>query len=201
MNGFAAHHGVPVAAYDTTMSKKQANQKALLIAYDEAQEPPEAPDIPRLWKFYPYQYIAIPLLLLIPLLALLGVLGESSATVEAENGGLVLRVLYTNRAHYEAYNHLEVTVRNGSAGQVSGAFVEFDRDLLDHFSQLSVNPSLTEITESVYRVALGDLEAGAERVITLDYQSDMNGSHDSWVRLVADGFEPVQADISMFVFP
>jgi len=183
------------------MSEKQANQKSPLVAYDKVQEPPKAPDIPRQWKFYNYQYIAIPLLLLIPLLALLGVLGETSATVEAENEGLIVRVIYPDRAHYEAYNHIEVTVRNESGGDISGAFVEFERELLDNFSQLGVNPSLTEITETAYRVELGDLEAGAERVVTLDYQPDMNGTHDSWVRLVADGIEPVQANISMFVFP
>jgi hypothetical protein len=112
-----------------------------------------------------------------------------------------LRVHYPDRAHYEAYNHIEVTVRNESPEAVSGLFVEFDRGLLDHFSQLSVNPSLTEITDTAYRVELGDLEAGAERVVTLDYQPDLNGAHDSWVRLTADGIAQVQADISMFVFP
>lgn len=183
------------------MSKKQANPKSVITTYNRDQEPPEAPDIPRQWKFYDYQYIAIPLLLLIPVLALLGVLGETSATVEAAGEGLLLRVQYPDRAHYEAYNHIEVTVRNESAEAVSGLFVEFDRGLLDHFSQLSVNPSLTEITDTAYRVELGDLEAGAERVVTLDYQPDLNGAHDSWVRLTADGIAQVQADISMFVFP
>lgn len=183
------------------MSKERANSESPVIAHDKGQEPPQAPDIPRQWKFYNYQYIAIPLLLLIPVLALFGVLGETSTTVEAADEGLVLRVHYPDRAHYEAYNHIEVTVRNESAGTLSGVTIEFDRELLGQFSQLSVNPSLSEITETVYRVELDDIESGGERVVTLDYQPDMNGSHDSWVRLTADGFEPVQADISMFVFP
>lgn len=183
------------------MSEKQENQKSPLISVDKAQEPPKAPDIPRQWKFHNYQYIAIPLMLLIPLLALLGVLGETSTTVEAENEGLIVRVHYPDRAHYEAYNHIEVTIRNESGADVSGVVVDFDRSLLDHFSQLSINPSLSEITETAYRVELDDIETGGERVITLDYQPDMNGSHDSWVRLTADGIEPVQANISMFVFP
>ena len=183
------------------MSEKQANQASQFIAYDEGQEPPQAPDIPRQWKFYTYQYIAIPLLLLIPVLALLGVLGETSTTVEAANEGLVLRVHYSDRAHYEAYNHIQVTVRNDLASDITGAAVEFDRVLLDQFSQLSINPSLTEITDTVYRVELNEIEAGGERVITVDYQPDTNGAHESWVRVVADGITPVQAELSMFVFP
>ena len=183
------------------MSEKQANQRSTLVPYDKGQEPPRAPDIPRQWKFYSYQYIAIPLLMLVPLLALFGVLGETSTTVEVANESLVLRVHYPDRAHYEAYNHIEVTVRNESAGALSGVVVEFDRGLLTHFSQLSVNPSLTEITESAYRVELDGIEAGGERVVTLDYQPDLNGAHDSWVRLVADEIAPLQADISMFIFP
>jgi hypothetical protein len=183
------------------MSEKQASHRSPVISYEKGQEPPQAPDIPRQWKFHSYQYIAIPLLILIPVLALLGILGETSTTVEVANEGLVLRVHYPDRAHYEAYNHIEVTVRNDSSGVLSGAAVEFDRELLTHFSQLSVNPSLSEITETAYRVELGDIEAGGERVVTLDYQPDMNGAHDSWVRLTVDGIAPVQAGISMFVFP
>jgi hypothetical protein len=183
------------------MSKKQANQESPIITPDKAQDPPQAPDIPRQWILYNYQYIAIPLLLLIPVLALFGVLGETSTTVEAAGEGIALRVHYPDRAHYEAYNHVEVTVRNESGADISGVMVEFERELLDHFSQLSVNPSLTEITETAYRVELGDIGAGEERLVTLDYQPDMNGAHESWVRLTADGIEPVQADFSMFVFP
>lgn len=183
------------------MSKQQTDHEPAVIAYDEKQEPPEAPDIPRQWKFHSYQYIAIPLLLLIPLLAVLGVLGETSTVVEASGDGVTMRVEYPDRAHYEAYNHISVTVRNASGADLTGVVVEFDRGLLDHFSQLSINPSLEEITETAYRVELDEIEAGGERVITLDYQPDMNGTHNSWVRLTADGIAPVQADISMFVFP
>ena len=183
------------------MGKQQANQNSALIAYNENQEPPEAPDIPRQWKFYNYQYIVLPLLLLIPVLALLGILGESSTSVETVSDGIVLRVLYSDRAHYEAYNKIEITVRNDSDGDLSGVVVELDRSLLDHFSQLSMNPPLTAITEAAYRVDLDDIEAGGERIVTLDYQPDMNGTHDSWVRVIADGIAPVQAAISMFVFP
>lgn len=183
------------------MGTQQLGQDSPAIAGNARQEPPQAPDIPRQWKFYSYQYIAIPLLLLIPVLALLGVFGETSATVEVANEGLVVRVHYPDRSHYEAYNYIEVTVRNDSSGALAGVAVEFDRELLIHFSQLSFNPTLSEITETAYRVELGDIEAGGERVVTLDYQPDLNGAHDSWVRLTADGIVPVQADISMFVFP
>ena len=183
------------------MSDTQGNEAAPLISYGEALEPPKAPEIPRQWKFYNYQFIVIPLLLLIPLLALFGVLGETSTTVEAANEGLVLRIIYSDRAHYEAYNHMQITVRNESGADLSNVAVELDRGLLDHFSQLSINPALTEITETVYRVELDTVEAGTERVITVDYQPDMNGSQNGWVRLIADGIAPVQAAFSMFVFP
>lgn len=183
------------------MSDENSNSRSPLIAYDKAQEPPSAPDIPRQWKFYNYQYIAIPLLLLIPLLALLGVLGETSTTVEVEEAGIMLRVHYPDRAHYEAYNHIKVIVRNQSGSDLSGVVVEFDRDLFEKFSQLNVNPALSEITETSFRVELDAIEAGGERAVTLDYQPDMNGEHDGWVRLTADGIAPVQADLSMFVFP
>lgn len=182
------------------MGNQHADHK-LQHANSAGQMPPQAPDIPRYWKLYSHQYVGIPLLLLIPILALLGFLGETSTTVEAAADGIVLRVLYPDRAHYEAYNHITVTARNGSDSDMSGVMVEFDRALLDHFSQLSASPSFTEITEAAYRVELGDIEAGAERVVVLDYQPDTNGIHESWVRLIADGIDPLLVSLSMLVFP
>lgn len=163
--------------------------------------PPQAPEMPRQWKFYRFQYVALPILLLIPILALMGVFGETAATIEAVSAGFIVRVQYPDRAHYEANNQIVVTLRNETGRDLSNVSVEFDRKLLDQCSELSFNPALKEITESVYRVEVGGLRAGGERVVTLDYQPDMNGHHDSWVRAGADGISPVQAAFSMFVFP
>jgi hypothetical protein len=194
----AAHLGPLSSFYDRYMGRQDASESQ---SAGVAGAPPEAPHMQRRFHLYGYQYIGLPLLLLIPLLALFGVFGPTMATVEARSDGTVLSVMYPERAHYQAYTRLRVVVRNTGGDVQNAAAVEFERELLDRFSQIVFNPSLSEITDSVYRVDIGQLPSGAERAVTVDLRPEANGPNRGVVTVSAEGRQDVQAEIVIFVLP
>ena len=83
------------------MSKKKQD----VLSYDEnPPHPPEAPDVERQFKQYVYQWIGIPLIMLIPVLSMLGVFGETMASTAAEEAGiLALDADYISRFRYKTH--------------------------------------------------------------------------------------------------
>lgn len=189
-------YAVAIAGCAGSMKKEAAMNNQPSYA-----KPPEAPQIPRRFELYAYQYIGILLLLVVPVLALLGVFGESATTLQQASADLTLTITYPTRYRYEMLNSLTAAVRNNTSAAIPTLTVRFSRDYIDQFSDVSFSPSLTRITDEAYEVDLSDLPPGAARVVSVDLRADAYGEHRGAVTAAAEGLEPAGLMVSTLVFP
>jgi hypothetical protein len=164
-------------------------------------EPPEAPTIERRLRFYIFQYIGIPLILLIPTLAIFGVFGESSREVRQSNDDLAVSIYYPERYRYEMVSMLRIHVQNNSGDTIPLVRVEISKNYIEQFMEIKFLPSVTEITEENYEVELEAIAVAEIRVVTIELKAEEYGDHQGTVRVTAEGLEPISLMIETFVFP
>lgn len=166
----------------------------------QTPQPPKPPELERKMLFYPYQLIAIPLLLLIPVLALFGVFGETMATAAASQNGIELEVDYPTRMLYHSDQTIEVQVRNTTGSALPLVTVTLDVSYLNGFSDLSFVPSNVVISDDVYRINFENVQAGETRILTIDTVSVEYGSHQGTISVTAGANGP-SVTVSTFIIP
>lgn len=168
---------------------------------NQVKQPPEAPEMPRYLHFHAFQLLMIVILMLVPVLSLFGVLGETTGQVTSEDADSLLTVAYPARAHYETRSQVRVETLNTSDSPLNNVTIQFDRAYFDQFSALSFNPTLSQITEAAYIVELGDIPAGASRMVTLDLVAKHQGNQRGLISLSSDNREISRVMLDTFVFP
>jgi hypothetical protein len=165
------------------------------------QQPPSAPPMKRAFRMYPFQYVGIAIVILIPILALFGVFGESFAEIEQSNDDLRVEITYATRYRYKMINSLTISIENRSVQTLSPLTVEVSRDYVNQFSTVAFSPSETRVTHAAYEVVLQDVIPGAVRVVTVELQGENYGSHDGNVTVHAEEIEVISIPIRTLIFP
>jgi hypothetical protein len=167
----------------------------------ENVQPPQPPEFTPKFKLYPYQYIGIPIILLIPILALLGVFGEKVVEMEATSADLQVRVEYPIRTHYRLQHEMQVMVTNVSGEAMPSLTVRFDIDLMRAFSDITFTQEPDRIATDGYEVMLEAIAPGETRIVGVDVRAERYWAHDGVISVTGEGIDPVSIPLSVFIFP
>lgn len=163
--------------------------------------PPQPPEFQRKLQLYPFQYILIPLLFLIPVLAILGFFGETVAIQSANNPSLSVQVEYWSRTRHKVGAPLKVRITNQTDSDMTDINVHFDRDYIDAFLWLSFLPTVTSVTDEDYIVTIDDLPAGQTQAVTVDLKAEKIGVISGTVTIEAETIEPISVRLESLLFP
>jgi hypothetical protein len=163
-------------------------------------QPPQPPDFERRFQLFPFQKVAIPLLLLVPLLALFGIFGETTATAASHAESLTLEVDYPDRMHSGMGNELSIQVINTGTQDLPTVQVEIPQSYLASFDHLQFTPDVTQISNRAATIELHDLIAGSSQFILIRFDGLWVGSHTGEIVARAETAE-VSIEIRTFVFP
>src|SRR5690554_5420584 len=100
----------------------------------EIPQPPQPPQMERKIQLYPYQWIGVPLLFLLPVLALVGAFGGRSSTVSAANEAVQLQVEYPARTRYRMIEPLIIGTTNLTGQGSITMTVTISRAYIEQFS-------------------------------------------------------------------
>jgi hypothetical protein len=167
----------------------------------QAPEPPQPPEMERRIQLYPFQWIGIPLLFLLPVLALFGVFGAQSNTVQRASDLLAMQVEYPTRYRYKMIEPMAVNVSNLSGQTPVTITVDFSRSYIEQFSAVNFTPAVKEITQNSYRVELPNVPAGETRRIAVELQAEQYWRHAGNVAAAVVDEAPVVISVETWVFP
>jgi hypothetical protein len=163
--------------------------------------PPQPPEFERKFQLYPYQYILLPLIFLIPLLALFNVFGETHATHEAASSDVSVQVEYLSRSRHKLSAPIMVYITNQTDAALTDVTVQFDRDYIDAFLWLSFQPVVTAVTDDAYIVTIEEIPPGDTYGVTVDLKVEKIGSFAGMVTVEGDGLDPVSVRLESILFP
>lgn len=106
----------------------------------EAARPPEAPEVERAVRLYPYQGVALAIFGIVVGLALFGVFGVRVAMTEERRGPLRVRAEHPSRIRYHQTGALRVWISNPSGGPLDTVIVALDTAYVNRFENVVVNP-------------------------------------------------------------
>lgn len=164
---------------------------------DRLPNPPDAPETRRSVSMHTYQWIGIPLLLLVPLLAVLGAFGESWQTARAKAGPLDVTVTYPTKYRYKQINSMEVHVRNTGASVLDTVTVAFDTVYGTRFSTITSVPAFTD----AFEVSLVALQPGESRLAWIELQAERYWRHQGDLSITAGAADTIRIPLSTIVYP
>jgi hypothetical protein len=162
---------------------------------------PQPPPFERKLQIAPLQRIGIPLLALLPLLALFGVFGEGMTSKQASNEEVAIQVDYVSRYRYRMQDTMTVAVTNLSKQPEATLIVTFDRDYLEHFSDISFVPDIKQVTDVAYEVELAGMKSGETRLVNVEMKGEHYWTQDGTVSASLSGGQPVSVAVSTTIFP
>jgi hypothetical protein len=158
-------------------------------------EPPPPPDTQRRAKLYPYQWVGLAFLTILPLLAWVGLLGESWAKVSAAGATLEVVVSYPNRLRYWQVNQVELQIRNTSATPLDSVRVALDSAFAFRFANLTSVPPF----EKAFTLAIERIPPNESRPVVIELRADRFGRHSGTVTIA--GADTVRVPLSIMVYP
>lgn len=167
----------------------------------EPSKPPQPPEVDKKFQVHTYQWIGIPLMLLIPILALVGLFGESVDSVRTSSQQLEMSVEYPTRFRFKMIDEVTVTLSNVSGQTLPSVLVNFDREYIDAFSTVTFTPAVKSITGSNYIVEVSDLQPGETRVISATVQAENYGMHRGTIGLGPEEAQDLEVSVATFTFP
>lgn len=158
-------------------------------------EPPPPPEIPRQAKLYPYQWIGLAVIALVPIIAGIGLFGESWKQLRAASGALDVAVSYPDRLRYWQVNQIEVQVRNLSAAPLDSVRVSIDSAFGMRFATLASQPAF----EEAFQLAIPRIPPHQTRPVVIEIRADRYGRHSGTLTIAAA--DTVRVPLSILVFP
>jgi hypothetical protein len=164
---------------------------------DHVDDPPRAPDIQRRIRFYRWQWIALPPIMLVPVLALFGAFGVSRDTAEAFTPELMVEISYPSRFRYKQIDRIHAFVANRSQRQLDTVTVVFDSAYIARFSTVTFTPSVGR----AYEVELTDVQPGERRLISVELQGEEYWRHGGEINVTSGDADTARVRIGTIVFP
>lgn len=164
---------------------------------DDGDQPPRAPDIQRKIRFYRWQWIALPAIMLVPVLALFGVFGVSRDTARASTAELLIEISYPSRFRYKQIDRIHAFVTNRSQRQLDTVTVAFDSAYIARFSTVKFTPSALR----AYEVELTDVHPGERRLISVELQGEEYWRHQGEISATSGSADTARVRIDTIVFP
>ena len=162
--------------------------------------PPPPPAQPKIWRFYRHQLVGVPLLLLVTVLAMAGVFGDTESTTTETRGDVEVRLVVADRFRFKMIGPLTVTVFNQGAEPIENTAVRISTDYLANFSNVSLSPAVTRITDEWHEISLGALAPGESAVVTGEIQAESFGLHRGLIEVQADD-RVVELEAATWAFP
>lgn len=166
-----------------------------------APQPPELPEMPRRVHLDLPHALAVLLIALLPILAVAGVLNEATATVQARTDRWALEVRYPSRLPYTVERSLQAHIRNPSGETLRNVRVAVDRDYLDGFDDVSVEPAEVLITGDHYVVQIGEIPPGETRRVDIRLRGHAPWRRRGSLTAEAEGAPPLSVGIVTWVLP
>lgn len=163
----------------------------------EEQRPPDPPEIDRRFRLYRYQWIGLPLMMLVPVLALFGVFGQSWDTAAGATAELEMELRYPSRFRYKQLNEMDVYVTNTSGRQLDRVTVAFDTAYINRFSTVTFVPPAT----GAYEVELTKVEPNERRLIRVELQGEEYWLHRGRIEAWPAGGDTLRLPVRTVVFP
>lgn len=170
-------------------------------ASDDMHKPSQIEPIKARFLMYPYQWIGLPLLLLIPVLALFGLFDRNETSVTRHSDTLTLTVESFTLNRYKMSGFVAVTVENTGTTPLDEVTVSVNRAYIEAFSDVSVSPPITHITDEQYVFVLPALEAGQTHTVDIQLVADRYGVHNGTVEAQISTGETVQVSVQTLVLP
>ncbi len=171
------------------------------MSESQTPQPPQSPDFKREFRLYPYQWITIPLLFIVPILAIFGLFDANIVDVRASGDNVELRVEYSTRYRYYMDVPAYVFVTNTSDAALPVITVRFDRAFVDNFIEIQFTPDTNAVTERWYEVDLEDVQAGETRMIRVDLQADDYGTQRGTVAVAVGETAVADVQLDSFIYP
>lgn len=155
-------------------------------------------DQPRRFRLYPFQWVGIPLIMLVPLIAIFGLFGETFTEVRTSGADLDLRVAYADRYRYKQINTFEIHVTNRTGSGLDTVLVRVDRAFVRRFSTIVTIPTPT----IPFEFELTNVRPGEERLVWMEMQGEQYGRHEGSVTAVVAGdTDSVQVQLATTIYP
>lgn len=167
------------------------------MADQNTPHPPGPPRLSRAFRLYPWQWIGIPVLMLLPATAVFGLLGETFRTVVAEAPGLAAALEYPSRHRYRVVQSLDLEVRNTSLTPIDTLTISLDPGYASRFLVSMAFPAFDE----AYTIRLHGVPPGATRHVRIDLEGRSYGQHLGDLVMTPSGQEPLVIPLRTFVFP
>jgi hypothetical protein len=171
------------------------------IEAQQTQSPSKLPPYQRRIMLYPFQWVGLILLLLIPLVALAGVFDRREQTVETSSGDLRLEVTFLTHNRFKMPGDVSITVENQGTAPLDTITVTISRDYIDTFADINIAPQVNSIDAENYVVQLSDLQPGQAQVVEFEYLGEKYGAHSGTITAQAGNGPVLQVNIETFVFP
>lgn len=148
----------------------------------------------KLWR---YQWIGIPLLLLIPILALLNVFGVQHENISYTGNGVEINGKYPVKMRYGQEEFLRLEIKNGSKQDLKGTRVIVDKSYVERFDGAEFSPDVTEN----YSVNLGTLKRGETKIFSLKLKAGKGGTYDGGLTVMSQNKQLYRTDVETVIYP
>lgn len=169
-----------------------------MTAHDATQEelfkPPDIKPHLRMWR---YQWIGIPLILIIPILAMLGVFGIEIEKLNISTSGVETSIEYPAKMRYGQEEFIRMEFKNVSGETIQDLAVSFDQDYIRKFDGIDFNPQL----ETNYIVKTGVIPPGETGTVNVKLKAGEYGSHSGEIKISSQNKEIISEELSTFIFP
>lgn len=163
-------------------------------------QPPEPPQVARRFTPATSQLIGVGAVLAIVLLALFEVFGVVHAEASAEQAPLRIQTRYPERLRYKTTDILDVQITNTGTAVLEAVAVRFARSYLDAFANVTLTPTVGNVTDEAYEVLLADVQPGETRRVTAEIQGEDYWRHTGFVEVsVPDA--TARTELATLVFP
>lgn len=179
---------------------RRAEEPDPRIVDGEPPDPPPPPLQGKLWRFYRYQIIGIPLFLAVTAAAVVGFFGDTEASATASEGTLEAHVVAPDRFRFKMIGPMTVTVTNTGEGPFETVTVRVEAAYLRNFSAVEFSPAETGIEKGWHVFELGAIPSGGSATISGEIQAEAFGVHTGRIEVEA-GTEAIALIVETWTFP
>jgi hypothetical protein len=157
---------------------------------------PEPPPLKRRIRLHTFQWILVPIAFLGPvILAVSGALGETRASVSAENSSFSVAVQYPARLRFRQPSAIEITLESRATGGLDTLTISLDTVYASQFSDVRGIPQL----ERPYSLKLAAARPGERLHALIEFYAESAGVHTG--NLVVTAQDTVRVRLRTIVFP